>query len=148
MYCTNCGSQINDNAVICPHCGVQVGTLQPSAPVIPPTAPVTSNMAPVAPNTVYVPMPYAQKRPENTLAIVGFILAFFIPLAGLICSIIGYGKVKKEGAANGGLAIAGIVISAVIMGIILLYIFIYLFMFLMLFAAVIDAPAVSALLFI
>lgn len=23
MYCKNCGQEINDNAVVCPHCGVQ-----------------------------------------------------------------------------------------------------------------------------
>lgn len=25
MYCTHCGQQINDEAVICPHCGCETG---------------------------------------------------------------------------------------------------------------------------
>ena len=49
----------------------------------------------------------------NTFAIVGFILAFFFPLLGLIFSIIGLNKVKECNSGR-GLAIAGIVISAVI----------------------------------
>ena len=49
---------------------------------------------------------------ENAIAIVGFVLAFFVPLAGLICSIIGYNNSKK-GGKYGSLALAGIVIGAV-----------------------------------
>lgn len=82
MFCNNCGSQIDDKAVICPHCGVPVrGVTQPDK--------------------------------GNPLAIVGFILSFFIAIAGLICSILGYQKCKKEGAPYKGLALAGIIISAV-----------------------------------
>lgn len=51
----------------------------------------------------------------NTIAIVGFILSFFVALAGLICSIIGYQNAKK-GAPYKGLSVAGIIISAVWIG--------------------------------
>ncbi len=51
---------------------------------------------------------------NNTIALVGFILSFFVPIAGLICSIIGLRNVKVTGKRK-GLAIAGIVISAVTM---------------------------------
>ena len=50
---------------------------------------------------------------SNTIAIVGLILAFLIPLAGLICSIIGLKKAKEMGDKNKGVAIAGIIVSVV-----------------------------------
>ena len=84
MFCNNCGNQIDDRAVICPHCGVPVRGA-------------------------------AQTEKGNPLAIVGFILSFFIAIAGLICSILGYQKCKKEGVPYKGLALAGIIISAVSM---------------------------------
>jgi len=31
MFCKNCGTEINDNAVICPHCGVQVANIGAAA---------------------------------------------------------------------------------------------------------------------
>ncbi len=93
MYCGNCGREIDDKAVICPHCGVAVGRKN------------------------------VQTEEGNTLAIVGFIFSFFIALVGLICSILGYKKSKNEGAPHQGLALAGIIISAVSIGLtILIYI--------------------------
>ncbi len=35
MYCKNCGQQIDDNAFVCPHCGVaqqEIPTVQPASP--------------------------------------------------------------------------------------------------------------------
>ncbi|HIZ64142.1 MAG TPA: zinc ribbon domain-containing protein, partial [Firmicutes bacterium] len=46
MFCKNCGKEIDDKAIVCPYCGVQVQSL--------PT----------------------QQNKTNTLAIVGFIFAF------------------------------------------------------------------------
>lgn len=89
MFCKNCGKEINDNAVVCPHCGVQVA---------------------------YVQVNNSGSEESNTLAIVGFVMSFFIPLVGLICSIIGYKMAKNEGMNYKGLALAGIIISAVWMG--------------------------------
>ena len=37
---------------------------------------------------------YQAEEDSNTIAIIGLILAFIIPLAGLICSIIGLNKAK------------------------------------------------------
>lgn len=89
MYCKNCGSQIDDNAVACPHCGV-----------------ATSRVAAAA--------DYCDR--SNTIAIVGFVFSFLIAIVGLVCSIIGYKAAKNEGKDHGGLALAGIIISAVSMG--------------------------------
>ena len=51
----------------------------------------------------------------NTLALVGFILSFFIGLVGLILCIIGLNQINgARGMQTGkGLAIAGIIIGAI-----------------------------------
>ena len=88
MYCHNCGSEIDDNAVICPRCGV-----------------ATANME-------QTKQPQAAKSETNSMAVVGFILSFFVAIAGLIVSIIGLRKAPEYGGNGKGLAIAGIIISA------------------------------------
>ena len=96
MFCKNCGSNIDDNAVVCPRCGVQVGEVKPKT------------------------------EEGNTIAIAGFVLAFFIPIAGLICSIIGRKRAKNSGAPYGGFALAGIIISAIdlVLSVVLIIIYI------------------------
>lgn len=86
MFCPKCGKDIRDDSVVCPYCGTQVG------------------------------MPVQQQPTRsNTVAIVGFVFAFLIPLVGLICSIIGVNNAKNCGGSGKGLAIAGIIISIVMM---------------------------------
>ena len=65
-----------------------------------------------------------QLQPEesNTIAVVGFVLAFFVPLAGLICSIIGLKKSKSLAGKNRGLALAGVILSTVFMLLTFIYI--------------------------
>ncbi len=103
MYCSNCGNEIHDNAVVCIHCGCAVKSNAPEAPAQP-------------------------KQQYNALAIVGFVMAFFMPLAGLICSIIGYKRADRDfGGAQKGLALAGTIISAITVAVttaIVLWIFI------------------------
>lgn len=53
-------------------------------------------------------------KPTSTLTIVGFILAFIVPIAGFICSLIALVKINKENSGGKGLSIAGIVISLVL----------------------------------
>lgn len=95
MFCKNCGSQINDEAVVCPHCGVATEKM--------PAAAATA----------------APANKTNVLAIVGFVLSFFSTIIGLVCSIIGYKQANTpEYNGNGkGLALAGIIISSIEIGI-------------------------------
>lgn len=93
MYCKNCGQQLGDQAVVCVHCGAATDKY---------TTTTTSHVKP---------------RETNVLAIIGFIFSFNSAIVGLICSIIGYRKAKQEGLEYGGLALAGIIISAVNMAI-------------------------------
>lgn len=71
--------------------------------------------------------PYSQQTYQaapsktNGLAITGFVLAFLLPLIGLILSIIGLVKAKNYGGNGQGLAIAGIVISVILLPISLIF---------------------------
>lgn len=59
--------------------------------------------------------PYGYGPPKmNTLALVGFILSFFISLVGLVLCVIGLSQINSaNGTQTGkGLAIAGIIIGA------------------------------------
>lgn len=110
-YCSHCGAELTDDAVICLKCG---------CPAQAPTATV------------------ATQPKLNTLALVGFIFslvsgtvsllmlmasdsssgAFVIGLpfaiAGLVCSIIGLVKTRRNNERGKGFAITGIVVSAVV----------------------------------
>ncbi|MBT1582846.1 DUF4190 domain-containing protein [Curtobacterium flaccumfaciens] len=48
----------------------------------------------------------------NVMAIVGFVLAFVVNIAGLVVSIIALSQIKKTGERGRGLALAGVIISA------------------------------------
>ncbi len=96
MFCNNCGREIDDKAVVCPNCGV-VANKQALAP---------------------------ESTKSNTLAIVGFICSFLIPIVGLICSIIGYKKAHEYNDNGKSLALAGIIISSVIIIIAVVFIII------------------------
>lgn len=104
MFCKNCGSELKDDALFCPNCGTAVASRQtpPPASTQPAATPMTQTQS--------------AANDKNTVALVGFILSFFVALPGLICSIIGF-KRAKAGAPRGGLALAGIIISAVSYGI-------------------------------
>ncbi len=49
----------------------------------------------------------------NGLAVAGFVLSFFVPIVGIILSIIGRKQCLERNEEGGGLALAGIIISCV-----------------------------------
>jgi hypothetical protein len=62
----------------------------------------------------YDPYGYQQQSgPTNTLAILGFVLAFVCWPAGLVLSILGIRQARQRREGGHGLAVAGVVISAV-----------------------------------
>ena len=104
-YCSHCGNEVLDEAVICPKCGCSVsygGGVQ-----------VGQQMQPAADS-------------YSGLSIAGFILSFVESLIGLILCIVAYNEAKKTGSQKSlGLARAGIIISAVIMGLAVLAVIVY-----------------------
>ena len=97
MFCKNCGSEIANDAVVCPHCGVQVGQLSTES----------------------------SSKEMCVLSIVGFALSFIACLAGLIVSIIAYKQIRENDLNGKSFAIAGIAISAVSLALAVLLISIY-----------------------
>ncbi|MBR2967924.1 MAG: zinc-ribbon domain-containing protein [Clostridia bacterium] len=105
MYCRNCGKEINDNADVCLHCGVA-------------TNKTTANQS--------------SAQQTNVLAIIGFILSFIMPIAGLVLSILGRSKASSYNDNGKGLSLAGIIISSIYLAFGLLVIIIYMYIFLLL----------------
>jgi nitrogen fixation/metabolism regulation signal transduction histidine kinase len=50
----------------------------------------------------------------NTLAIVAFVLAFVVPLGGIICGHLALGQIKHTGEGGHGLALGGTIIGWVL----------------------------------
>jgi hypothetical protein len=106
MNCPTCGAQNPPNAAFCSQCatnlmvppGVAPGHGMPRPPMSMPGM----YAAPVATRT-------------SGMAIAGFVLSFFCGLLGLIFSILGHNEVKRSSGTvgGGGLALAGIIISAI-----------------------------------
>lgn len=98
--------------VVAPEAVPVTPTVQPAQPQVFSAAPDVAGVpaaAPVAPQPVQ-----PAGDPGKTLGIVGLILAFLLPLIGLIVSIIAKSKSKKAGFKN-GFALGGIIVSIVFM---------------------------------
>ncbi|MDR6865987.1 heme exporter protein D [Microbacterium resistens] len=82
-----------------------------SAPVYPPQQPTAPGQPYPGPATGYATPP--APVPGRGLAITGFVLAFLLPLVGMIISIVATVKLRRIGAPS-GLSIAGIIIGAIL----------------------------------
>ncbi len=83
-YCSHCGAELVDEAVVCPKCGCAVA-----------------------------PLAVDRSNSWNVLCIVGFVCSFFMAIVGLVCSIIGRKQAMQSGEKGKELATAGLVISIV-----------------------------------
>ena len=143
MFCPNCGSNNADGVAFCANCGTKLDNQQPQQEAQPQyqqpqyqqpqyQQPQQQYQAPYQPP--YVPTaPVAV--PGKALGIVGMILGiisvsffcllyyftFIFSIPGLILGCIGNSKAKSVGAKN-GMAVAGIITSAVSIGLSILFI--------------------------
>ena len=92
-YCTKCGNDLVDEAVVCPKCGCAV------------------------PGTIYATNKPVQPKPVNGFAIAGFICSLLVPFPGNIMGCVlggvGLAKSKEVNGKGKGLSIAAIIISIV-----------------------------------
>ena len=95
-------------------------------------------MQPQEGTPVPTPQPTPQPSPQpsvpgspcsktNTMAIFGLVLAFFIPILGLILSIVAKSQIKKTGEGGNGLATGGIVVSIIFMVLQIIAVIFYIF---------------------
>lgn len=112
MFCINCGKELADGIKFCPECGTAVvGNTYENHEE--PKVETTESNQPIQPDVI-TPVAPPQVR-THPLTIVGFVLSFFVPLVGLILSIIARNKINKDPLIAGSkeLTVAGIVISIV-----------------------------------
>ena len=84
MFCKNCGSQIDDNAVVCPHCGVATNNFNMNRGAVP-----AYNDAPSA----------------------GFaVLCFFFPVVGLILYLVWHNTMPMRARSCGKGALIGVIL--------------------------------------
>lgn len=102
-YCSHCGGELFEQAVVCPKCGCQVHEFNFNA----------NDSEKVNQTSETKPI----KKQTNTMALVGFILSFLVPLLGLIFSCIGRNQLTQNPEQDGETyAKAGIIISAIRLG--------------------------------
>lgn len=91
-YCSKCGYEMLDDAVVCPKCGQRNAYHQH-----------------------YERNAYHQRNSTSTngFAIAGFLCSFFIPLLGWIFGAVGMAEANQMDDKGKGLAIAAIVISTI-----------------------------------
>lgn len=109
MFCKNCGKEIRDGSVFCTECGAtQHVTIAPSANG-------SSNSMPTS-------QPATQKKPYNTMCILGIVISGIslllnfwgiVGIAGTIVSVLGLQNCQKKNENGKTLAIIGIVIGVI-----------------------------------
>ena len=103
MFCSNCGAQIQDGSYVCPSCGAQTGASQPTQTYSQPQNYQTGyTQQPQQgyyqqPQQGYYQQPYYPGVETETsgTATLALVLAFLVPLAGLILGIVGLSKYKN-----------------------------------------------------
>lgn len=114
-FCAKCGNEIEKDATFCANCGTSAKETKAA---------------------VKVEETSTQSGGTNVFGILGFIFSFFVPVLGLIFSIIGLRKADEMGGSNRGLAKAGLILSIVFLALIVV---IYIIYFLILGAAAVGS---------
>ena len=87
MFCSNCGKEVDNQAVVCPYCGVMTEKGKSFS-----------------------------EKPEkqgNGMAIAGFVCSFLVPILGWVFGGIGLSRANKQDGKGKGFSIAALAISTV-----------------------------------
>jgi hypothetical protein len=118
-YCSHCGKEVSEEADVCINCGCALHD-RPHGGRPPFDGPDDRHFGgPDRPDRPPFDGPCGRPsmyRPIDTMSLLGFILAFFIPLAGLIVSAIAYNRLKvTDDERSTGYAKAGLILSIVML---------------------------------
>ena len=75
-------------------------------------------------------------KDTNTFALLSFILAFIVPVAGIVFGHMGLGQIKRNGDAGRGLALTGLVVSYAYTALVALLVVVYAGLFLLIIAGI------------
>ena len=119
MFCKSCGKEINDQAVVCPHCGVQTGVVQQ----IPQQVNYGGQQNYTAPQQNPYPNQYPQQNEVDEVNVGLVVLSVLFPIVGIILGAVNIsnGK-KKSGKAYlmaGIIAVAVEVVIGIILGVVI-----------------------------
>lgn len=124
MFCKSCGNQLDDNAVICPHCGVPTDKMNGFAATTNSSTGTTTKQT-----NICAILGFSFSLAFWVLDFIPFInyLSFALLIAAFVLSIVGISNANKKDQNLKGLAIAGLVISCVtlfllIIGLILVFV--------------------------
>lgn len=94
----------------------------------------------------YAPVPaYAQAKPlptnttladTNAYALVAIILAFIVPIAGIVFGHLGLGQIKRTGDAGRGLALTALIYGYSVLALGVLFVIFYIGFFFVMFGAI------------
>lgn len=102
-YCTHCGKELLDDAIVCPGCGCAVESE----------------------NNASASSQFVSPQPVNdsysTMSIIGLVFSLLGGILGLILSILAYNEAKRTGSQKSkSMSKAGIIISSIYLGFVVL----------------------------
>lgn len=119
MFCKSCGKEINDQAVVCPHCGVQTGVVQQ----IPQQVNYGGQQNYTAPQQNPYPNQYPQQNEVDEVNVGLVVLSVLFPIVGIILGAVNISNGKKKSGkaylTAGIIAIAVEVVIGIIAGIVI-----------------------------
>lgn len=122
-YCTKCGTQLNDDAIVCPNCGdgIQRDNIQQNSGETTYGHQVTYNYNQQSAYQQTV-MSGVDNQKTNGFCIAGMVCGivgmfisfwFIVPLVALVLSCVGLKQINETGMKGHGMAVAGIVLGIV-----------------------------------